>query len=86
MMMMMILMTQMIAANEINCRVNPEIILAKQNNKVVEQESCQFGLFKSCKRTKNKQTTMKNIFTRLSIFVCRKIYCFCFDCADLFLL
>lgn len=29
-------------------------ILAKQTNKVLEQESCQFGLFKSCKRKKKK--------------------------------
>lgn len=57
-------------------------VLAKQNNKVLEQESCQFGLFKSCKRKKKKSET----FSRLSMFVCRKTCCFCLDCADLFLL
>jgi len=55
-------------------------VLAKQNNKVSEQESCQFGLFKSCKRKK------KTTFSRLSMFVCRKTCCFCLDCTDLFLL
>lgn len=31
-----------------------KLVLAKQNNKVLEQESCQFGLFKTCKRKKKK--------------------------------
>lgn len=61
-----------------------KLVLAKQNNKVLEQESCQFGLFKSCKR-KKKRKKKRETFFRLSMFVCRKT-CFCLDCADLFLL
>lgn len=52
-MMMIILMTQMIAANEISYRIKLKLVLAKQTNKVIEQESCQFGLFKSCKRKRD---------------------------------
>lgn len=47
-------------------------VLAKLNNKALEQESCQIGLFKFCKRGGGK-FFKKEMFSRLSMFVERSV-------------